>query len=412
MDLPDALWVEILAWLPLGSRAFRAASQCKFFRSFLASPSMKEARRRNGSSKQVVIAFGGSVIDWPDCCKYPQQSLYDTSCFVLLDGLWQEIPPLPTPVNRRRRAAACGDGFVYVMGLFHDIKHQAPTTVAAREAENNEPGLMYRFDISLQRWEVLDSDAVVPTGNLSLLLQDKCLRVAGDFFRVSDLWASDGNARARSLRLHTFEKESKTWSSAAPVEDCTANRSMDYVIAERGDKLYLIGGRGVSWDSPRAIITYDPAVRAWAPFGPLPEKRDTRGHSSTAGMLSAVGHAGGLVISGGGVPPTMLTSDEHWVTLPPIPKGREWYSDCNGSWQHPCECTPAEFLRGFDGGDKCTCLDFYKWDSDEDSDASEEDTREVLEEDDELLFSVREWMQHAYDQGSIAGHVLLSVEWA
>lgn len=417
--LHDDMWVAILAWLPLGSPSFRAAAaSCRRFRVLLQAPEMRVERKRNGMATEAVIALAGSVCDWPDCCTYPQQRLHDLACHALVCEQWRPLPPLPSPVNRAR-AAAVVRGDLYVAGRWHGPREERLHAIAARPPP--EPPLaLFHFNMALQYWEtVTDAESVLASDQVlreALLRHDEayapnpqCVWIGKQAFTVS----SCGYDGPTKLLTYDLRHEKPSWSCVPLPEHANNARSGDVTIAKLGEKVCVIGGRSVRWDSPSAIVSYDPASGVWSPFGPLPERRSTQGYATADGMLSAVGHSQlGLVISGGGAAPIILKLDGSYANLPPIPRGTNHVSDgyylshpFNTQEDEPCGCYEDMYEHE---GDYLSELEM----NGEQHDGREFDadgTRLVETGEDK---SPEEWAADVFKVGKMGDHILLSVEWA
>lgn len=424
-DMPDELWVLILAWLPLRSPGFRAATDiesmgdavtthvmtdcvcaclqaagtCRWLRSLLQTPAMRAARRRCSVATVAVIAVGGCVSDWPDCCAYPQQILHDLACSALVNGRWHRLPPLPSPVNQERRAAVVRGG-LYVAGRWHGPEQECMDrrSRAGHTEPPEDPFFLFRFDLALQRWERIPDAMHVLTADRELQhpRARKVVRVGEKMFAVT----TDRHAAA----LHVFDsaQANPEWAAAPLPESIESTRRWDSV---------LVGGRGVGWDSPAAVAVFDPASSSWEPFASLPAKRKTNRHADATGMLSVVEHteggAGGLFISSRGQAPTMLIlATGAVVDYPPIPRGQGHVTD-NDYLQHPLDSVTQE-PHG-------CCSDSYEYEEDYLNELEEiggvHDGRQFDSEDGARDATPEEWAADAFEWGEVADHMLVSVDW-
>jgi N-acetylneuraminic acid mutarotase len=176
-------------------------------------------------------------------------------------GGYEELAPLPRPLNHVGAAAYKGD--LYVLGGYQ------------RRVDADTKGELYRYDPATDRWSRLHS---MPEPRAAM-----AVGVVGDQMIVA------GGARDRvpDARAFAYDFRTRRWSR---LPDMPSQREHVGEAVVDG-KLYVLGGRAPQSLAVNNAERYDPATRRWERLDPLPVP---------VGGLAGVDVDGKVVAIGGG----------------------------------------------------------------------------------------------------------------
>jgi len=213
----------------------------------------------------------GKPSDVPGVAERVEVEAFDNlTAFDPASGRYEELPPLPEPLNHV--------GFVTHQGALYVVGGHGKLLLGAEPKSS-----LYRYEPGSRSWSKL---APMPTARGAV-----AVGVVGDV-----LYVAGGMRSGRAVRtVEAYDFKTGRWRRVADMP-----RSREHAAgAVVGGRFYVVGGRDLRDDSLETVERYDAARDAWEPMPPLPQP---------SGGLEAFELSGALVAMGGG------DDRERWVT--------------------------------------------------------------------------------------------------
>jgi N-acetylneuraminic acid mutarotase len=256
--LPEPFLADVVGPDPLieasfeASRLLNQAHACRHTQN--ADRRATPLRRKRKRPCDVgLMVFGG-------CAGGP--SLATAECYDPAVGQWRVLPEMS--VQRYGCAAACIDGFVYVVGGETNGVFEPPTAVASAEC----------YDPSTGRWQALPSMSFMTSGCAAACVEGLLYVVGGE-----------GNGAIPLSSGECYNPSTRQWHA---IPDMLVARSGCAAACVEG-LLYVVGGEGNGAIPLSSGECYNPSTRQWHAIPDMRVGRSGCAAASMHGLLYVVG---------------------------------------------------------------------------------------------------------------------------